>query len=175
MNSKEMITIMQLEAGAKVVRALYLTGNEAPSAPMAPAPAGYQSPPMPGRVPSNPFEEEFSDHGYCFKNVIGLDLHRGDLIVAETRNTFALLRVVNPDVLATDVGCDLEDLKHVVAKVNNDHFKGVKENEAAAIRQLALSEVTSKLNDYRNQVGENAFTMVAGLLGATDEVIEPPE
>lgn len=144
MNTQEMITIMQLENGAKVVRAVYLNDNG-----QAEAPRGLNIPTA----------------GYCFKNVIGVDLKEGDLIAVETRDTYAIVKVTDPDVMATEVGCGLHELKHVVFKIKNDEFQRVKEAENRAVRQLALSEVTSKLDTYRKQVGEGAFGQVAGILG----------
>jgi hypothetical protein len=144
MNTQEMLTILQRESGAKVVRAAYLDNNGAKSAPN-----GLNMPKA----------------GYCFKNVVGVQLKEGDLIVVETRDTYAIVQVTDPDVMATEVGCALHELKHVVFKVRNDEFIRVKEAENNAIRKLALSEVTSKLDTYRKQVGDGAFEAVAGLLG----------
>jgi hypothetical protein len=135
MNTQEMLTIIQLEGGAKVVRAKYLEGGSG---------------------------------AYCFKNVVGLNLKAGDMVVCETRDTFALLEVTDPDVMATDVGCALHDLKHVVAKVRNDDYVAAKESEAMAHRQLALSEVTARLSTYRAQIGDKTFNSVAAMLGHTE-------
>lgn len=147
MDTNEMVTILQLEAGAKIVQATYL-------------------------------DDAMGDaNAYSFKNVLGLELRKGDMIVAETRGSFSLLEVKDPDVMVTEVGCPLSSLKHVVAKVRNDAYENIKKQEAEAHRKLALSEVTSKLTTYREQVGEGTFGTVAGLLGIAqddDEVIEPP-
>ncbi len=159
MDTMEMITIMQLEGGAKVVRCRYM--NTAPVAPQAPVP------PAPHGMTSN-YPSMFDDTTagtYCFKNVVGLKLKKGDIVMAETRDSYSLLEVVNADVMATDVGCPLGELKHIVATVQNDAFLEIKEKENVALRQLALSEVTSKLDVYKEQVGSNAFNAVAGVLG----------
>lgn len=137
-NSMEILTTLQLQGGAKVVSAVYLSEQPVPSA------GGTK---------------------YHFKNVIGVDLAPGDIIACETRDTFALLRVVDPDVMVTDVGCPLHDLKHVVAKMKSEEFSRIKEAENNAIRQLSLSEVTSKLDTYRKQVGDSAFNAVASIMG----------
>ena len=149
MNTAEMITIMQMEAGAKIVKATYINDD--------------------GRGTYG--------QSYAFKNVLGLELKEGDMIVAETRGTFALLTVTDPDVMATDAGCALHSLKHVVAKVRNEAFEKVKKSEDQAHRKLALSEVTSKLDTYKKQVGDGTFGQVAALLGApapeaSDDVID---
>lgn len=141
-NSSELITIVQLENGAKVVSAEYLDGTSQP---------------------------------YHFKNVVGVDLQPGDLIVGETRDTFELLRVLDPDVLATEVGIGLGQLKHVVAKVKNAAYMDVKAAEAQAVRKIALSEVTAKLSTFREQVGDGTFDRVQALLtGKVNTVASEP-
>ena len=158
MNIQEMITIMQLEANAKVVKARYTNGN---------APVRPQRPPS-QRDTDMPYSQDDAQTGYHFKNVVGLNLEVGDLIVCETHGSFQLLEVLNPDVMVTEVSCEISDLKHVVAKVRNDDYLAVKEAENEAHRKLALSEVTSRLDKYKTQVDNGTFEAVAGLLGTKE-------
>lgn len=155
MNTSEMITLLQLEGGAKVVRAQYVDG---PATPNVASPVR--------RADGNKWDE-LDDTGYCFKNVIGLHLEKGDMIAVETRDTYALVRVVNPDVMVTEMGCAMDDLKHVVAKLRNSDYLKAKEAEHNAFRQLSLSEATSKLTKYREQLGNDSFNAVSGMLGIT--------
>lgn len=144
-NTNEMLTILQLQQGAKIVSARYLDGN-----------SGL----------------------YHFKNCLDLSLKDGDMVVCETKGSFALLSVVCPDVRATECGCSLGVLKHVVAKVRSDTYEDLKATEAEVFHKLALSEVTSRLTTYRDQIGADTFSEVERLIcgpanaGLSDSVIE---
>lgn len=174
MNTNEMITIIQMNAGAKLVRAQYLSAQ-----PMAQPFDQVERPKQyagrsGGIEPAGMGHNPFSGGDYHFKNVIGVNLEVGDIIVCETKGTFALLSVTDPDVKAPDLPCSMAELKHVVAKVNNDKLAEVKAQEVKAHEALSMSEVNKRLTDYRSQIGVGTFNNVAGLLGLADadEVID---
>jgi hypothetical protein len=135
-NTNEMLTILQLQQGAKIVSAVYINGNN----------EGHQ------------FQR------YHFKNCLGLALKEGDMVVCETKDSFSLLAVKDPDVRATECGCGLGVLKHVVAKVRSDDYEGLKATEAEVFHKLALSEVTSRLTTYRDQIGADTYREVERLI-----------
>ena len=74
---------------------------------------------------------------YHFKNVLGLDLKVGDLIVVQTRGDYSLATVADPDTDVTAVGCGYDQLVHVAAKVDLAALKSVLASEARARHQLA--------------------------------------
>lgn len=176
MNTREMITIMQLQGGAKIVRARYL--NSMPAAPAAPAGAPRRHV-EPGSYDHN-YDPTYSSDSvdtqgtYCFKNVIGLDLEVDSIVMCETNDSYALLKVTDPNVRATDVSVPLSELKHVVATVDNAKFKQIKESENVAHHQLALSEVTERLTTYKDQVGATAYAAVGNILGLPSDVPPAP-
>lgn len=133
-NMQDMITVIQLKNGAKVVSAKY-TQNDG----------------------------SFS-HEYHFKNVVGVKLEAGDKVVVESKGDFSIVTVVDPDVRANTVNVPLGSLKNVVSKVDTDGLRRVREAENNAMHALALSEVTARLNTFKAQIGENAFNTMAGLL-----------
>lgn len=145
MSTTEMITIMQLETGASIVKVAYAKRD---ASNMLPA-------------------------KYSFKDVIGLNLAVGDVVAVEGLSSdFVLATVTDIDVLPTDISCELSDLKHVVCKMDNEAYKQAKDREATAKHQLALSEVTSRLSVYREQVGNSTFDAVSNLLTNTTPVLE---
>lgn len=110
---------------------------------------------------------------YHFKNVLGLDLSVGDLIVVQTRGDYALATVTDPDTDVTAVGCGYDQLVHVAAKVNLAALKSVLASEGRARHQLALSEVHDRLETFRRQLGETGFTAAQNaLLGKAAEDAE---
>lgn len=116
-------------------------------------------------IVSAQYLDDNSGRVYHFKNALKLDLKKGDMIAVETRGTFALVTVVDPSVMPTEIDCAMSELKHVVAKMQSDEFKRVKEAENNAFQALALSEVTSKLDTFKDQIGSGAFNAVAGMIG----------
>lgn len=113
---------------------------------------------------------------YHFKNVVGADLDKGDLAVVETKGDMALVKVVDPDVDVTTVGCGYDKLVHVIQKVDMDKVAKVKAAEGKARHQLAMSEVHDRLNTFREQIGNHAFAQAQSLLGggltADDGVVD---
>lgn len=103
---------------------------------------------------------------YHFKNVIGLRLDVGDLIVVETKGSFSIVEVQNPSVLATEIGCNYGRLKHVVAKIDNDDYRRVLKVESEARHQLAMSALHERLNTMRVQLGHENFGQVSAMLAA---------
>lgn len=134
LNMQDMITVIQLKNGAKVVSAKYTQTDGS-----------------------------FS-HEYHFKNVVGVKLEAGDKAVVESKGDLAIVTVVDPDVRANTVSIPLGSLKNVVSKVDTDGLKRVREAENNAMHALALSEVTARLDTFKAQIGEQAFNNMAGLL-----------
>lgn len=139
MNTAEMIAVIQIQQGAKIVACAYQTREGAP-----------------GGV-------------YHFKNVAALPLVKDDLVVVQTRQGFSLATVVDPDVRANAVGVGLGELKHVVNKVDLAALNKVLEAENNAQHALALSEVTERMNKFREQIGSNTFDSMATLLAPPKE------
>lgn len=150
-NRKELVTMMQLENGATIVNASYLDDLDE-------------------KESNDLVTLEPATRVYSFKNVTGIDLAPGDLVICETRHFmgsnsigFKILKVVDPDVSPTEIGCDLDRLVHVVCKVKNDEYLAAKAAEGRAMHRLARAEVTSKLDEYRASIGDATFTAVARL------------
>jgi hypothetical protein len=138
MNTAEMIAVIQIQQGAKIVACSYIGHGSAPAAPGAQV--------------------------YHFKNVAALPLAKDDLVVVQTRAGYSLATVADPDVRANACGCPLGDLKHVVTKIDLAALNTVLEGENNAMHALALSEVTERMNKFREQIGSNTFDSMAGLL-----------
>ena len=140
MDTKEVITILQFQQGAKIVSATYPDGGGA----------------------------------YHFKNVVGVFLEKGDKVVVETKGIEKVVEILDPDVSMSDLGCALNKLSHVVAKVYNQLYLDVKTAEDLAYRRLALSQVTSRLNEYRRQIGSGALDEARAALTTypQDDVLE---
>lgn len=134
LNMQDMITVIQLKNGAKVVSAKYTQADGGLS------------------------------HEYHFKNVVGVKLEVGDKAVVESKGGLAIVTVVDPDVRANTVSIPLGALKNVVSRVDTDGLKRVQEAENNAMHALALSEVTARLDTFKAQIGEQAFNSMAGLL-----------
>ena len=83
---------------------------------------------------------------------------------------YKLLTVVDPNVAVSAVGCGLDRLVHVVAKVANDAYLKAVQAENAAAHRLARHEVISRLAEYRNTLGSDAINDAAKALGYTAEV-----
>lgn len=140
MNTAEMIAVIQIQQGAKIVSASYVSNGQAATPPG-----------MEQRV-------------YHFKNVAALPLAKGDLIVVQTREGYSLATVVDPDLRANACECPLGQLKHVVNRVDLEALNTVLEGENNAMHALALSEVTERMNKFKAQIGDDTFTSMAALL-----------
>lgn len=151
-STNEAITLIQLNNGATIVSAHY--------------------------VDARPNTGAITGTLYHFKNVTGIKLAKGDLLVVQTLESYALVMVDNPSVRANACPCALSELKHVVTKVDQDHFEHVLERENDASHALALSEVSEKLSAFQKHVGEENFGRVQQLLNIpqksseTDTLIE---
>ena len=139
MDIKEAVTLIQLTTGARIVSATSFISGKA----------------------------EYRD--FHFKNVVGIELQKGDVIVVQSKDEYALAKVLDPDVIPSEVDMALSFIKHVVAKVETTALEAVLVAERAAVRQLAMSEVTSKLYTFRGrgQLGGERFAAVQNLLAPT--------
>lgn len=143
MNTAEMIAVMQIQQGAKVVACVY-TNHNGPT----------------------------TSQDYHFKNVAALPLAKDDLVVVQTGRGYSLAMVVDPDVRVNTVQIPLGDLKHVVSKVNLAALHKVLEGENNAMHALALSEVTERVNKYKEQLGDGTFNSMRELLAPPAEPTE---
>lgn len=137
MDSAELIAVIQIQAGAKIVACQYVNNGPNPNAG--------------GQV-------------YHFKNVAALPLAKDDLVVVQTGNGFSLAKVVDADVRVNTVQIPLGQLKHIVSKVDLSSLQVVLEGENNAMHALALSEVTERMNKYKEQLGDGTFNSMAALL-----------
>jgi hypothetical protein len=147
MDTKDLITLIQLQNGAVIVKGKYLT-------PRAAKQGG-----LPGQSAPTSLNNE-----YHFKDILGLGLRVGDMVVVETLDTYSLVKLTEVRCLPSNVGCILGDLKRVVSVVDLTAMTRaiVAENESAY--DLSLSEVTSRLQTFKTQVGESLFNSVAANL-----------
>lgn len=138
MNSKEIITLMQLTQGATIIGGHYLEDANNPAI----------------------YPKE-----YHFKEAQALGLDVGDLAVVQTRNSFRIIRVSSVRVPSHAIGCDMAALKHVVQKVDTSALDRISEAEQKAAHELAMSEVHERLTAFREQLG-TGFDRVSSLLAA---------
>jgi len=179
MNMNETITLLQLTQGAKIVGCTYLLSSTGPS---------YK-----GVV--NPFDD-VTDKGqnseryvysrtgqapvrgaaqgvYHFKNVLGLELVNGDIVAVHSRDSMSLVVVEDPDVAHYEVGCDLGDLKHVIAKVDRTAYDKMKELEHKAKHRLSMSELDERLRKFtENTTGLDSVKGMFAL--SNDSVVDSP-
>lgn len=141
MNTQETVTLIQITQGAKIVAATYVTSNRGDNTMAA----------------------------YHFKNVLGLPVKVGDMLVVATRDTFALVKVTDASVPHTKIGCALSDLKHVVAVVDFSLYEQAVANEAQAGDRLAMSELHERLEVYRKQLHGSTFDSVLQLLSPAQQ------
>lgn len=111
---------------------------------------------------------------YHFKNVIGLPLEVGSLVVVETKGSFQIVEVVDPNILPTDIQCNYAQLKHAVALVHNHAYEMVLAAERNARHQLSLSVLQERLMTMKEQLGGSGFEAVQALLSnkGTAEVLK---
>lgn len=138
MDSQEAITLIQLTGGASIVKCVYVDSHHA----------------------------DAEAKGYHFKNVVGLELAVDDIIVVESRAAFALVKVVEVDVMPDELACSFSALKHVVQKVDFGPLHAVHKQERKAKYKLGMSAVSSRLDKYREQLGKEGFGDLRGLLAS---------
>ena len=172
MNTKETVALIQLTRGASIVAAQYLeperVNKRAKSSPYNPNLGMPTNDPMP--EPNNPFQQV-----YHFKNALGIQLKVGDTVVVHSRDTFALVKITAVNVFHTAVGCSLEALKNVVAKVDFTAYDAVVESEQKAEHELGMSELHERLSTYRSQVSDESFSNITTLLAAPAKGVQEEE
>lgn len=158
-NSKEMVRTIQIQQGAKIVLCNYLDDKRTVA-------------PLPKTVPWGDDEEDLGGAGYSFINATGIPLACGDIVVVQSVDSLALVRVANPDQLPTQCSVALGQLKHVIAKVDMNLFGRILSAENNAVQQLAMSEVTERLDKYREQIGGKTMDSLTRLLAPMSDVDE---
>lgn len=125
MNTNELITIMQLEAGAKLYGVQFLeNGTKQPN----------------GKT-------------YTYKDTKGLHLTFNDYAVVEARQGYAVVKIVEIGRSVTDLGCSLGQLRHIISRVPTEQHEQLLQQEHNARQKLAMAEVTQRLDTYRKQFG----------------------
>lgn len=167
MNASETIVRIQLTGGAKIVAVEYKprsveTLGAAPTPPPSyPAyPDGYD----PKSAAPHGMSPEGTNQHYHFKNVICENLQVGDQCVVQDRFGFSLVTVVDNDVLPTQCNVSLDQLKHVVCKVDMAGYKAALKSESDAAGKIAMAEVSRQLAETRNHMGQDNFEAVTALL-----------
>lgn len=183
MDMNETMVLLQLTQGAKIVSCTYL--NESGSNHRLDNP--FKQP-----VCSDKYDDTKSGVGrrdeafwdsngeahwkkqhYHFKNVLGLQLGKGDVVVVDSRDSMALVVVEEPDVAHYEVGCNLGDLKHVVAKVDRTAYHKMKELEYKAKHRLSMSELDERLRKFTENT--TGLDSVKGMFALSDDsVVDSP-
>jgi len=113
---------------------------------------------------------------YTFKDVVGANPQEDDLIVVQSEDGVAIVRVVHTDVNPMSLKSPLGQLKHVISAVNTQAVEAVEANERKACYALQQSEVEAKLSRLQEQLGVSAFGSALKALGGKEiddaEVLE---
>jgi hypothetical protein len=140
MQTNELVRHIQINQGAKIVKAFY--------------------------------GETLQNQSYSFLNACGIALKENDQIVVQTKDTFKIVTVLDPDQSIQEIRGSIADLQHVVDKIDLDRFLSVTVSENTAISALAMSEVTSRLEAYREQLGNDIYDKINETLSITSNVTE---
>ena len=164
MDTKKAIALMQLNSGATIVTASYISGIvfEMPEA-MQPMNSSQRRITAPAPTKN-----------YAFKNVLGINLMIGDLAVVQSNDSYALVKIEEINVMPTKIGCNFSALKHVVTRVDLGALQDVLATEANAEYRLSMSEITSQLDTFRKQVGETSYGALENLLGKKEIPVPTP-
>tara|TARA_R110000764_G_C10921540_1_gene373935 strand:- start:261 stop:788 length:528 start_codon:yes stop_codon:yes gene_type:complete len=105
---------------------------------------------------------------YTFKDVVGVNPQEDDLIVVQSKDGVAVVRVVRTDVNPMSLKFPLGQLKHVISTVNTQAVEAVEASERKACYALQQSEVEAKLSRLQEQLGVSAFGSALKALGGPD-------
>lgn len=136
MNRSELITYIQMQRGMKMASVVYLDGRQENIAGK--------------RVQG----EEPSQREYFYKVRPGAEISVGDVWAAQTRDTFALVRVTK--VWSTPPsGVDLgaKYWKYLVSRVDVEGAQALVEEEAAVFEQIARIEMQTKMDEISKALG----------------------
>jgi len=186
MDTRDLITTLQLDAGGQIVRCRYpntpadFKGNsriftERRGDPVyAPAQPPYPKGAEPWGVGANGENDDYAGapagNVYHFKNVDPLlKLSRGDMVVVEDAKGMSIVVVEQVDVHMAAVTCNLGALRNVVAKIDLDRLHRLHEAESRAFGELAKSQARQRVEEFRKQAGGNVVDDVRRVLLSTDD------
>lgn len=125
MDLNEIVTVMQISAGAKLYGVRFLPDSGGNS-----------------KI-------------YTYKETTGMAIGFNDLVVVEVRDTYSLARVVEVGRSVIDSDINLGQLRHIVSVVPLQDHEQLLRREREAKSKLALSEVNAKLESYRKLCGDS--------------------
>ena len=136
MNRNELITYLQMQRGLKMVSVVYLDGRQENI-------AGE-------RVRG----EEPARREYFYKVPPGAEVAVDDIWAAQTRDTFALVKVIKVWT-APPQGIDLGSTrwKYLVSRVDTGLSRRVVEEEEAVFEQIAHIEMQTKMQEISKALG----------------------
>jgi hypothetical protein len=143
MEAKEVIAMLQLTQGATIFSAEYI-GNQ---------------------IDRNQAKRTI----YHFKDVMGLNLRKDELVVVETGASFSIVKVVETGIPFHQLPIAVQDLKHAVQRVDLTTLDRIKAAEGQATNELALTEVNQRLEAHRQALGTVGFEKVKNLLGVVKD------
>jgi len=108
---------------------------------------------------------------YHFKDSLGIDPRVGDLVIVQTKEHYAVVEVVELNVPAHSLGCEVSALKNVVQLVDLYPLERLEQAEAQASHELAMSEVNERLAAFKATIGGTSFAKVSALF-APQEVFK---
>lgn len=118
MNLQEMVTLMQIKGGVKLVQVSFLEDRRG---------------------------ENHPGNSYTYKAAAVHNIQPGDIVAVEARDTYALARVVAimPTAMMGDL--DYGRVRHVIAKIDLAAFFAVKAAEAKVREDMAMAEIDERL------------------------------
>lgn len=137
MNINEVVTLLQLQGGAKVVSVRFMDSPEE-RIDMAPPAKGsrYPHPNGGGRT-------------YTYKCLTIPDVMINDLVVVETMGHFAVAVVAGIIPVSTMAGVDYDRLRHVVCRLPMTAYQEVLAAEGHAREALAMAEINDRLTSVK--------------------------
>lgn len=126
MNISEVVTLLQLQGGAKVVSVRFMDSPE--------------ERPHPNNVRGAP-----SSRTYTYKCLTIPDVMINDLVVVETLGHFAVAVVAGIIPVSTMAGVDYDRLRHVVCRLPMTAYQEVLAAEGRARESLAMAEINDRL------------------------------
>lgn len=138
MNINEVVTLLQLQGGAKIVSVRFVdTADE--RLDMSPPSKSARHPLMNGMPGSG------STRTYTYKCLTIPDVMINDLVVVETLGHFAVAVVAGIIPVSTMAGVDYDRLRHVVCRLPMAAYQEVLAAEGRARESLAMAEINDRL------------------------------
>lgn len=136
MNISEVVTLMQLQGGAKIVSVRFMdTPDERSDLPPQSKSARFHA-----QMNGGP-----SSSTYTYKCLTIPDVMINDLVVVETMGHFAVAVVAGIIPVSTMAGVDYDRLRHVVCRLPMTAYQEVLAAEGRAREALAMAEINDRL------------------------------